>query len=147
MNIFLLIILVLAGSVGLFFGILTLIHRAFDHHRMVGLVFLHIKIPRKESKEDSEKERETFSAQKNFKEILGIMMQLYESLHSLYSHNFVDYFKGQDFISMEYAVVESQVHFYLVVPHHLTDFIEKQVTSFYPDCHIEEVPDYNIFRE
>ena len=147
MNAILSLILIFGGLAALFFLTIFVLHRIADHHRMMTMVLLHIKIPRKESKEDSEKERETFSAQKNFKEITGIMVQLYESLHSLYSHNWESYFKEQDFISMEYAVIEGQVHFYIAVPHHLTSFIEKQVTSFYPDCHMEEVPDYNIFKE
>lgn len=146
MQTLLLILAVLAGLGGIFVLVTYLLRLSHDRQRMMDMVFLQVRVPRKESKEDSEKEREQYSAQKSFKEIVGSMSQFYESLHSMYHHDWHAFFTGQDFISLEYVVLNSQVCFYLVVPRHLLDFIEKQLTAFYTDCHIEKVPDYNIFQ-
>ncbi|MFA6344211.1 MAG: type IV secretion system DNA-binding domain-containing protein, partial [Candidatus Gracilibacteria bacterium] len=50
------------------------------------------------------------------------------------------------FLSFEYAVIDNLIYFYLVVPRDLVSLIEKQITSFYPECYVEKVPDYNIFK-
>lgn len=147
MQLIVLIILGIGAAVGLFYLVVFLIHEHMDHRRMREMIFLQVRIPRKESKEDVERERDSFSAQKSFKEIVGLMQHFFEALHSMYDQNWQAFFLGQDFMSLEYAVVNSEVYFYFVVPRHLFVFTEKQITSFYPDCHIEKVRDYNIFKE
>lgn len=146
MNTFLLIIGVGVLAVGLFFLIEYLIHHHFDAERMRDMIFLQIRVPRKESKDDVEKETQAYSAQKSFKEIIGIMTHFYESLHSMYDKRWRYHFIGQDYISLEYAVLDSEIHFFMACPRDLLVFLEKQITSFYPDCHIEKVMDYNIFK-
>ncbi|MCD6109353.1 type IV secretory system conjugative DNA transfer family protein, partial [bacterium] len=47
----------------------------------------------------------------------------------------------------EYAVLDGEIHFFIVCPRELESLIEKQLTSFYPDSFVEKVQDYNIFRE
>lgn len=132
--------------VGGFYLLEYLIHHAADHRRMRDMVFLQMRVPRKESKEDAEKESQAFSAQKSFKEIVGIMTHFYESVHSMYDKSFKYHFIGQDYLSLEYAVIDGEINFYMVVPRDLLVYIEKQLTSFYPDLHIEKVSDYNIFK-
>lgn len=134
------------GLFGLFHLVEYLVHHAMDHRRMMDMVFLQVRVPRKESKEDVEKETQAFSAQKSFKEIMGIMTHFYESLHSMYDKGWKYHFIGQDYLSLEYVVIDGEVKFFMVMPRDLLVFVEKQLTSFYPDCHIEKVPDYNIFK-
>lgn len=86
-------------------------------------------------------------SQRDFKEPMGVMKQLFESLYAINEHRFRHYFYGQDFISCEYVVQNNLIDFYVVVPFHLISIVEKQITSFYPDCYIEEEPDYNLFRK
>ena len=140
----------LVGVIVLGFGAFELVHYVIHHHadehRMKNMVFLQIRVPRKESKDDVEKESQSFSAQKSFKEIVGIMTHFYESLHSMYDKSFKYHFIGQDYLSLEYAVIDGEILFYMVVPRDLVVYLEKQITSFYPDCHIEKVNDYNIFK-
>ncbi len=115
--------------------------------RSFNMVFLDIRVPKKESKEDREVEGEAFSNQRDFKEICGgIMTQFYESLHSIYTREWYKVFKSQDFLSFEYAVIDGIVHFYLVCPRDLLPIIEKQLTAFYPEAYVEQVEDYNIFQ-
>ncbi|MFA6344277.1 MAG: hypothetical protein WCX45_06140, partial [Candidatus Gracilibacteria bacterium] len=75
------------------------IHHHQDQHRSLNMVFLKIQIPKRESKEDLEQEQASFSASKDFKEVLGIATHMFESLHSIYIKGFTHYFTGQDFLS------------------------------------------------
>lgn len=115
--------------------------------RSRNMVFLKMMVPRKESKEELEREREQFSSQKDFKEITGVMTHLFDALHSMYNEEISGVFLGQNFFSLEYAVIGGQIYLNMVVPRDLESLVEKQVTSFYPDCYIEKVQDYNIFKE
>ncbi len=118
-----------------------------DHHREEDLVFLQLLVPKKESKEDKETESEQFSSGKDFKEVLGVMDHLYQSLHSVYNSSFSRYTHGQEFFSLEYAALAGEILFFVVCPRKIAHLIEKQITSFYPDTIIDEVEDYNIFTK
>jgi len=137
--------LVVIGAIGLAAFISWRLFKNYE--RTLDMVFLKIAVPQLESKEDKERESEAFSTGKDFKEVLGVMNHLYTSLHSIHGSRFKDKIHGQDFISLEYAVFESEIHFYIVCPKDLESLVEKQLTSFYPDCFIEKVPDYNIFKK
>ncbi|MEK7529042.1 MAG: type IV secretion system DNA-binding domain-containing protein [Patescibacteria group bacterium] len=128
------------------FLILLYIRLHANKHRYFSMVFLKVQIPRKEGKDDRESEKDQFSTGKDFKEIVGVMSQFYEALNSIFEEDFKYHFIGQDFFSCEYAVIDEQVYQYIVAPRELVPLIEKQLTSFYPDCYIEEVEDYNIFK-
>jgi len=147
MNSFWIVILVLAGLGLLAFLIVMLIRWRFNLGRSYNMVFLKIRTPKKESKEDREKERDQFSSGKDFKEVSAIMKQFYEALYGVYNVKFIDFLKGQDFLSFEYVVQDGLIDFYCVVPAKLANFVEKQLTSFYPDSYVERGEDYNIFRE
>src|SRR3990167_2883454 len=117
-----------------------------NRERYFSMVFLKILIPKKEGKDDREVEKDQYSTGKDFKEIVGVMSQFFEAIHSLYEEDFKYHFIGQDFFSCEYAVIKGQIQQYLVVPLEIVPLIEKQVTSFYPDAYIEQLEDYNIFQ-
>lgn len=114
--------------------------------RSLDMVFLKILVPQKESKEDRERESEAFSTGKDFKEIVGVMTHFFQSLHSIYGSHMKDKFKGQDFLSLEYVVLDGEINFFIVCPRNLESLVEKQLTSFYPDSFIEKIEDYNIFQ-
>lgn len=137
---------VIVGLYLLFELIKFLVHHHSDFERSLNMVFLKIMIPKKESKEDREEEQAAYSSGKDFKEVLGIATHLFESLHSIYTKGLKSYFTGQDFFSLEYAVVNNQTYFYIVVPRDLKSLVEKQITAFYPDSYVEQVQDYNIFK-
>jgi hypothetical protein len=119
-----------------------------DRRRMRQLVFLQILMPKKEGKDDKEKASEEFSTGKTFKDVVGVMDHLFNSLYSIYdSHKIRRFFSAQPFFSVEYAALDGEILFYFVVPRPLVSMVEKQVTSFYPDAVIDEVEDYNIFTK
>lgn len=124
-----------------------LFRRYKNFKRTLDMVFLKILVPQKESKEDRERESEAFSTGKDFKEVLGVMTHFFTSLYSIYESRFRYKAHGQDFLSLEYAVLDGEINFFIVCPGNLENLIEKQLTSFYPDCFIERVEDYNIFNK
>lgn len=129
-------------------GFVVYIRRKVNFERSLNMVFLHVKIPKKESKEAREIEGDQFSGQNDFKQVAcGVMAQFFESLYSIYQKNWKTFFVQQDYLSFEYAIIESNVNFFIVAPRDLVPIIEKQVTSFYPDSVIEQVEDYNIFDQ
>ncbi|MBU2524259.1 type IV secretion system DNA-binding domain-containing protein [Patescibacteria group bacterium] len=109
------------------------------------MVFLRIWFPKKESKDDRERESEQFSASKDFKEVVAIMTHFYEAVYSIYETEYKYILIGQHIMSFEFAVIDNQILFYIVVPRDLAGLMEKQITSFYPDSYIERTDDYNIF--
>ncbi|MEK7548177.1 MAG: hypothetical protein AAB540_04750, partial [Patescibacteria group bacterium] len=143
----LIIILIVTGTAVIITAVVKYIRYRMNLERSFNMVFLDIRVPRKESKEDREVEGEQFSSQRDFKEIAcGITSQFFESLHSLYTKEWYKMFTAQDFLSFEYAVIESQVHFFVVCPRDLLSLVEKQLTAFYSEIYVEQVEDYNIFQ-
>jgi hypothetical protein len=139
--------LVILALAGLTAALLFFIKWEADHKRSLSMTFLKIKIPKKESKEDREQESDAQGSQRDFKDSLGVMKQFFESLASLEDHTWRRHFFGNDFMACEYKIQNNLIDFYLVVPHHLVNIVEKQITAFYPDCYIEEEPDYNLFQK
>lgn len=140
-------ILTLIGAAILFLLLLWWFLRArANRARSLNMVFLKVLIPKKESKEDREKEGSTYASEKDFKETVGVMTHFFEAIHSIHEEDFKYLVIGQDFFSLEYAVFNNQIFLYVVVPRNIVPLMEKQITGFYPDAYIEEVPDYNIFK-
>src|SRR5436190_1116668 len=100
------IVLLLGGAV--WFGLWYLQHRE-DHKRERDLTFLQITMPKKESKEDKEVESEQFSTGKDFREVLGVMDHLFQSLHGLYNTKPDRFWKGQPFFSVEYGALAGEI--------------------------------------
>ncbi len=118
-----------------------------NKRRCLSMTFLKIRIPKKESKEDKEQDTESIGANRDFKDSVAVMKQFFEALAALEEARWPKYFYGQEFLSFEYVIQENQIDFYIVVPRPLVGLMEKQITAFYPDSYIEEVPDYNLFQE
>ncbi len=142
------IIGILVLLVGTVLGLLAWMRLMTDWERERQLVFLQLLVPKKESKEDKEVESEQFSTGKDFKEVLGVMDHLFQSLSSLYEHKPMHrWLHGQPFFSVEYAALAGEILFFIVCPRKIAALIEKQITAFYPDTIIDEVEDYNIFTD
>jgi hypothetical protein len=118
-----------------------------DKRREQQLVFLQLLVPKKESKEDKEVESEQFSTGKDFREVLGVMDHLFQSLHGIRSSRFSRHYRGQPFVSVEYAALAGEILFFIVCPRNIAHLVEKQITSFYPDTIVDLVEDYNIFTD
>src|SRR3989338_1426888 len=126
---------------------LHILHLLHDRRRERDLVFLQVVMSKKESKEDKETDSEQFSAGRDFREVIGVMDHLFQSLHSIRSPKIATLWTGQHFIAVEYAALAGEILFYVVCPRSIVHLIEKQITSFYPDAVIDTVEDYNIFTD
>jgi len=99
------------------------------------LVHLKVLLPRSDSKLDQEKRTE-----KDFKEKVAIMEQLYRALWEVRSLNFWQFLHYWIFrhitISFEMYVENNELGFYVVTQPRLVSIVEKQITSFYPDAEV-----------
>ncbi len=106
------------------------------------LISLKILLPRQETKIDQEKRTE-----KDFKEKVAIMEQLFRALWEIKSLNFYQMIRFWFFryicISFEMYVEKGQLTMYVVTNPKLVSIVEKQITAFYPDAEvtIQETPD------
>ncbi|MFH1546798.1 MAG: type IV secretion system DNA-binding domain-containing protein [Patescibacteria group bacterium] len=123
--------------------------RWWNFQRSLELVFLRVLIPKKDSREDkqADAEHEQFGSGKEFKKITGIMVHFLENMQIMFSRKMKGRFIGQDFFSLEYAMIDGELNFFVVVPRSVRELVEKQITGFYKDAVIDQVPDYNIFRK
>lgn len=138
------ILLAIAGAV---YAVLWLLRYFTDLRREKELVFMQILMPKKESKEDKEIESEQFATGKTFKDVLGVMDHLFQTLSSLKISSVKRYWRGSHFFSLEYAALAGEILTFVVAPRRIIPLIEKQITSFYPDAVIDIVEDYNIFTK
>ena len=137
----------LALALGALVLVLWFLRKRQERRDERDLVFLQILVPKKESKEDKETEAEKYTTGHDFREVLGVMDHLYQSLYGLYNSGINRLWRGQVFFSVEYAALAGEILFFVVCPRRFSPIIEKQITSFYPDVIIDEVEDYNIFTE
>ncbi len=141
----------LASAIGLgvllvFFSIWTLIYLKHEWARPFDLVFLQVRIPKRDSKEDRETVGEEYGSAKDYTKIAGVMTQFFAAMNALYSHRLKYKFTGHDYFTCEYAFVEGQVIFFLGIPSYFVHIAEKQISSYYPDAVIEKIDVPNIFR-
>jgi hypothetical protein len=118
--------------------------RRYDFKRSLNFVFLQVLIPKKESKEDYERERDQVS---EIRRVVGISDHFFQTLYGIYSPDVKHFFKNQDFLSLEYVATDDEIKFFIGCPRQIKPLVEKQITSFYPEAVIEETPTPQIFHE
>ncbi len=136
-----LIIIALGSSV---FALLYWWRRKMDFERSLTFVFLEVRIPKKDSKEDTERDRDQVS---EIRKLLGIAEHFYSTLSSIYSSEIKSFFTNQDFLSLEYIAIDNNIHFYVGCPIEIEDLLKKQITSFYPDAVIAKTQSPKLFHE
>ena len=118
-----------------------------DRRRAMELVFLQILIPKKDNKEDREKEGEQFGTGKEFTKIVGVMTQLFSSMHAIRDNKWRNKIFYSDYFTAEYSVMDGQIYFHMGVPRGAVHLAEKQITSYYAEAVVHETPPPNIFTE
>ncbi len=132
-----------AGTVAVFSAAIFLYRRHVDFRRSLDFVFLQILVPKKESKEDYERERDQMT---EIRKIIGIGDHFFQTLHGIYVPEVRHFFMASDFVSLEYIATDSEIKFFMGCPRELKSLIEKQITSFYPEAVVEETPAPKIFH-
>ena len=140
------LIIIFGGYYGLKI-LIRLVRFIYLHHVAKNLVYLKIALPRSDSKMDQEKRTE-----KDFKEKVAIMSQLYRALYEIRELNLWNMIKTKiwqaDNISFELFVEKQQLSFYVVVDKYYQSIVEKQITTFYKDADVKvsEEP-YELFEK
>jgi len=73
--------------------------------------------------------------------------QMISALTSVRKGGKFSFLKLQDHLSFEVVGLPEDIRFYVSVPQHLKDMVEKQINGAYPGAEIKEVNEYNIFSE
>ncbi|MBU3999612.1 ATP-binding protein, partial [Patescibacteria group bacterium] len=109
-------------------------------NRSLNMALFSVTLPREIKEETKEKE-------KNEKELIAVMEQLYATLSRLDEGLINRILYGRLYFSFEIAVEAAgqEIGFYIVAPRKFEKLIEKQIHSFYYAAQIERVEDYNIF--
>jgi hypothetical protein len=118
----------------------------YHERKAENLVYIKVLINRQDSKLDQEKRTE-----KDFKEKVAVMAQLYRALSELSDLNLAHSIKSLiwDFqkISFEMVMKNKKLQFYVVCDEYYQSIIEKQITSFYSDAGIEISKEPYEFRK
>ncbi len=108
-------------------------------------IYMKVILPRDDSKLDQEKKTE-----KDFKEKVAIMGQLYRALSEISELNLKNTIKTiifqNDQISFEMFLEENELNFYIVCHPYFQKIVEKQITAFYPSAEISMEKPYT-FKE
>ena len=134
----------------IFYGLPLLMRLArfiFVHRMAKHLVYIKVELPRSDSKIDQEKRTE-----KDFKEKVAIMSQLYRALYEIRELNLWNLIKTKiwqaDNISFELFAENQQLSFYVVVHEKYKNIIEKQITTFYNDADVKLTTEpYKLFEK
>jgi hypothetical protein len=73
--------------------------------------------------------------------------QLFASLHGLLTASYGSSRHARERISLEIAVKQKRIGFYIWVPLELESFVEEQIYAQYPTLHITKVEDYAVVPE
>ncbi len=116
---------------------------AYQLHWAKDLVCLKITQPRQETHKDREE-----ATEKDFREKIGVMDQLYRALHEIGEMNLTNTIRSAifqtDLVSFELMYEKEKINFYMTTNKYYAGIVEKQITSFYPDAYVEpmkELPD------
>jgi len=144
---------ILIGIVGIyvFFHLvayaINFVRYTYVHYKAKNLVFLKIQLPMSDSKLDQEKRTE-----KDFKEKVAVMAQLYRALYEIREMNLWNLIKTKiwqaDNVSFELFVEKQQLYFYVVVDEYYKSIVEKQITTFYKDADVTMSKEpYDLFTK
>jgi len=99
-------------------------------------VYMKITMPRQETQKDKQD-----ATDKDFRERISIMEQLYRGLHEIRELNFGNrmtvWLTHRDQITFEIHSKFKEVTFFCSIHPYYAEILEKQVTSYYPDADIE----------
>jgi len=117
------------------------------HYLKKHLVYMKVTLPRSDSKIDQEKRTE-----KDFKEKVAIMAQLYRALYEIREMNLLNTIKTKiwqaDNVSFELFLENHELSFYVVVNEYYQRILEKQITTFYKDADIQSSKEpYALFEK
>lgn len=133
-----LLILILIAVAGLV--LLNSIRTKGSMSRALNMSLFRVTLPREEPREGA--------AQKQEKELIAVMEQLFSSLSNIHAKGWNRFLYGEPYIALELSVhhVGEEIHFYIAVPRNFEHNFEKLVHGLYQTADVEKAKDYNIFN-
>lgn len=114
------------------------VQQLYEHWVARKRVYIQVTMPREESSKDKEN-----ATEKDFKERIGIMEQLYRALHEIrelnISNQIMVWLFKRDTVSMEIYAKHKDITFFISVHPYYSEIVEKQITSFYPNASIDYI--------
>ncbi len=106
-------------------------------------VVILVAIPKFKSQEDTKKE-----GTQDVQQLIDDAESFFAAVGGLKSQKgIVKWFTGRnDAMTFEIVTHEGLTKFYFSVPRSVKDYVEEQLLARYPDAHIEEMEDFNIFN-
>ncbi|MEK7528794.1 MAG: type IV secretion system DNA-binding domain-containing protein [Patescibacteria group bacterium] len=137
---------VVAGVVGLYVGLVILVkllRYLYYRSQKKNLVYIRVTLPRDDSPKDKEQDVE-----KDFREKIGIMEQLFRSLYEIRELNARNIVKvwlwKHNVVSFELVAKDKMLDFFVVLHHDYLSILEKQITSYYSSADIQLVGPYDV---
>jgi len=133
--------LILLVLLVVFFTTFLAVAKSFLHHYMAKkkknkIVRYMIMMPRSDSQKDRQEEVE-----KDFHEKIGIMSQLYRSLHEMgeldLSNKIRVWLFGLDIVNFDIVAKDGQIEFHVSTFYEYKDLVEKQITSYYSNASVD----------
>lgn len=122
---------------------LALWYERYAHKKRV---FMQVTMPREESQKDKEQ-----ATDKDFREKVSIMDQLFRGLHEIrelnLSNRFLVWLFERDNVSFEIHAKYKEVTFFASIHPYYSEILEKQITSYYPNADIAYVKPEAIHGE
>ena len=86
--------------------------------------------------------------QQQIRERIAMMESLYANLSSFREGMVAEFLHGRPSFALELTVpsVGEELHFYVAVPRRYAHAVEKIIQGVFPNSHVEETKDYNIFH-
>ncbi len=107
---------------------------------------LQILVPKESLKQEGEAKSQ--DSQQGVRESISVAETFFSAIGGLKPQSGLKawFFGREDTISFEIVVHNERVSFYVAAPQYLHKFIEQQIQAQWPQAHIEEAEDYNIFH-
>ena len=143
--VFLPIVIGLLVLIGLVFGLRWWFRRQKKIPRSMDYVVLLVLLPKDSLREDEDR--------KDWRELLAGFETLFVTMAGIKAegaNSFGTWWRNwwygrHDHLAFEMVAYHGYIHFYLAVPRSVRQLVELQIQAQYPQAHIEEAEDYNLF--
>ena len=136
-------LLVLLGVAGLFLARSLLILKGYRRGSQYGMKLFLVTLPKFRSEEEAKKTH----SKEEINQAIGVAESLFASIGGIkHQHGFRAWLLGrEDHMSFEIVAQNKVIKFYFAAQGKLVNTIEQQLLAQYPDAHLEEAEDYNLF--
>lgn len=144
---------IIFGALALFVAILyiirSILHSKNSLEKSLDRVVLQIMVPKERKSEGQGGQAGGDDRLEQVREEIGITETFFSAIAALKPQKgFSRWLSGRDdHVSFEIVVHDGLIYFYIDTPKRFEGFMEQQVHAQYPNAQIEQMIDYNIFRE